>query len=104
MAATHRPSCHFNWPHFPLAASPWCSFATQRMSAPYVLPEQWSEDLKDENGEPLSKRFVQPTPLGGRFSLRTRKENLSLHAYRTVASSRGAKRPTALRRRRPRRR
>lgn len=25
---------------------------------PFVLPEKWSEDLKDENGEPMSKRSV----------------------------------------------
>lgn len=36
------------------ASPPFRTFAT--MATEYVLPEQWSEDLKDENGAAMSKR------------------------------------------------
>lgn len=50
-AASPRPC------FFPLT-NPWRTFASRIMTTPevYNLPEQWSEELKDENGEPMSKR------------------------------------------------
>lgn len=44
--------------------------------AAYVLPEKWSEDLKDENGQPMSKRWVPPPFL-----------QLYLHAWGTCIAS-----------------
>ncbi len=42
----------------PSAPFPWAASFAMATEAYPGLPEQWNEDLKDENGQPLSKRWA----------------------------------------------
>ncbi|GLC33824.1 Lysine--tRNA ligase [Pleodorina starrii] len=53
-AAALRPACS-TWQTAWRVADLWHRDYTRMATDNYVLPEQWSEDLKDEKGEPMSK-------------------------------------------------
>ncbi|PNH09083.1 Lysine--tRNA ligase [Tetrabaena socialis] len=73
-------------------ADPWRSFSSSTMTtAEYALPEQWTEDLKDEKGEPLSKSEFKRRQKANRVAAERAQKEAAKAATAAAAPPKAAK-------------